>query len=79
MTPSEEALDLTGVPCPVNAARALLVIEGLPPGALLRISLDDGEPVANVPPALEEQGHVVVERAREGRGWRLLVRRGSQP
>jgi len=73
----EETLDLSGVPCPANAARALLAIESLPPGALLRISLDDGEPILNVPPALEEQGHAVVEKARAGSGWQVLVKRGS--
>jgi len=77
MSRPEESLDLTGVPCPANAARALIVIEGLNAGALLRISLDDGEPIRNVPPALEEQGHAVLEKARAGAGWQLLVRRGG--
>ena len=79
MNQPEENLDLSGIPCPANAARALLAIEGLDPGTLLRISLDDGEPIANVPPALEEQGHTVMERTRQGQGWRVLVRRGLQP
>ena len=78
MSQPEETLDLSGVPCPANAARALIAIEGLPSGALLRISLDDGEPILNVPPALEEQGHAVVEKVRAGAGWQVLVRRGDQ-
>ena len=77
MSPREETLDLLGVPCPINAARALIALEGLPAGSLLRISLDDGEPVKNVPPALAEQGHAVVEKVRSGAGWRLLVRKGD--
>lgn len=77
MSRPEETLDLSGIPCPANAARALIAIESLPPGALLRIRLDDGEPIQNVPPALEEQGHAVVEKARAGAGWQVLVRRGS--
>jgi TusA-related sulfurtransferase len=77
MSRTEETLDLTGIPCPANAARALIAIESLPAGALLRISLDDGEPIRNVPPALQEQGHAVIEQARAGAGWRVLVRRGE--
>ncbi len=78
MSRPAETLDLTGVPCPANAARALLVIEGLPAGAFLRISLDDGEPIQNVPPALEEQGHVVVDKVRIGTGWQVLVKKGEE-
>ena len=73
-----ETLDLSGVPCPQNAARALLRIGGLEPGAVLAVLLDDGEPIRNVPPALEAEGHQELSRAREKKGWRLLLRRGDR-
>ncbi|MCX5795223.1 MAG: sulfurtransferase TusA family protein [Elusimicrobia bacterium] len=79
MSKAAQTVDLTGVPCPANAARALISLEGLPAGSLLGIRLDDGEPIANVPPALAEQGHEVVEKVRDGAGWRLLVRKGDAP
>ena len=72
-----ETLDLSGVPCPQNAARALLRIEGLEPGATLAVLLDDGEPIRNVPPALEAEGHKELSRSREKKGWRLVMRRGD--
>lgn len=73
-----QTLDLSGVPCPQNAARALLRIEGLEPGAVLAVLLDDGEPIRNVPPALEAEGHQELSRIREKKGWRLLMRRGDR-
>jgi TusA-related sulfurtransferase len=73
-----ETLDLSGVPCPQNAARALLRIEGLEPGAVLAVLLDDGEPIRNVPPALEAEGHKELSRTREKKGWRLVMRRGDR-
>jgi len=74
---AEETLDLAGVPCPANAARAILKLAGMAPGAVLALIVDDGEPVRNVPPALEEQGHSVLFRTLEGGRWRLLVRNGG--
>jgi len=79
MSPREpaETLDLSGVPCPQNAARALLRIEGMDRSAVLAVILDDGEPIRNVPPALEAEGHQTLSRSREKGRWRLLVRRGD--
>jgi TusA-related sulfurtransferase len=75
--PPAETLDLSGVPCPQNAARSLLRIEGMAPGSVLAVILDDGEPIRNVPPALEAEGHKELSRSREKGGWRLVVRRGD--
>ena len=72
-----EILDLRGVPCPANTARAVLRLETMADGDVLTLLLDDGEPVANVPPAVVEEGHAIIERAREAGGWRLAVRRGG--
>lgn len=72
-----QTLDLSGVPCPQNAARALLRIEGMDPGSVLAVILDDGEPIRNVPPALEAEGHEEVSRSREKGRWLLVMRRGG--
>jgi len=73
----DETLDLSGVECPRNSARALLKLETLDPGDLLEIIVDDGEPRENVPPSLEQEGHQIVEMRRTGPGWSLLVRAGE--
>jgi TusA-related sulfurtransferase len=54
------ALDLRGVPCPMNWVRARLLLETLEPGAELQVQLDGGEPIASVPRSAIEDGHDVV-------------------
>ncbi|MCX5792825.1 MAG: sulfurtransferase TusA family protein [Elusimicrobia bacterium] len=72
-----EKLDMSGVPCPANAARALMRLEGMDPGAVLEITLDDGEPVTNLPPALEQEGHTITARRREGAKWVITARKSQ--
>jgi sulfite reductase (ferredoxin) len=76
--PPDERLDLSGVPCPQNTARALMALAILDEGAVLELLLDDGEPVENVPPALELEGHTVQSRTRTATGWRLTIVRGEE-
>ncbi|HNW44917.1 MAG TPA: sulfurtransferase TusA family protein [Elusimicrobiales bacterium] len=72
-----EKIDLSGVPCPANAARALMRLEGLDGGAELEIIIDDGEPAANLPPALEQEGHTIVGRVRAGAKWIITARKSQ--
>ena len=75
MIDANEILDLTGVPCPRNSARALLRLEMMDSGEILRVTIDDGEPIENVPPSLEVEGHTVVEREQlPDTRWVLSVR-----
>lgn len=77
MLDADETLDLTGIPCPRNSARALLRIEVMDSGQVLRVTIDDGEPIANVPASLEVEGHTVVEREQlADTRWVLSVRVG---
>ena len=72
----DDRLDLTGVPCPSNFTRALLRLEVMDEGEVLELTVDDGEPIDNVPPNLEEDGHEVIHKERLGESsWRLLVRK----
>jgi TusA-related sulfurtransferase len=54
-----EALDLRGVPCPLNWVRARLALEGLGRGERLELVLDSGEPLESVPRSALEDGHSV--------------------
>lgn len=75
MLDADETLDLTGVPCPRNSARALLRLEMMDAGQILRLTIDDGEPIDNVPASLETEGHTVAEREQRPDGrWLLSVR-----
>ena len=56
------ALDLTGVPCPMNWVRTRLALERMEPGDRLELRLDAGEPLESVPRSAREDGHEVSVR-----------------
>lgn len=66
-------LDLRGVLCPSNAVRSRLVLSSLPDGFHIKIALDDGAPIENVPQALVADGHNVVFREKKGSFWEIEV------
>lgn len=74
---ADEVLDLSGVPCPHNTARAAMKLLLMDEGEYLEIIIDDGEPKKNVPFSLEFEGHEIVRMEQVGSQWKLLVRRGD--
>ena len=78
MSPARSpALDLRGTPCPLNFIRTKLALEQVPPGELLQVDLDAGDPQQLVTQGLETAGHGVTSVAhpeQEG-AVRLLIRR----
>lgn len=74
MAGHDDELDLRGIPCPANSARAVLQIAMMNEGEGLLIFVDDGEPVENVLRSLEVAGHEIEARERDGEGWKVLVR-----
>jgi TusA-related sulfurtransferase len=73
---SDEILDLKGVPCPRNSARALLKLGGMEKGEILEIIVDDGEPVENVPASIAEEDNYKIIEKHEGEDhtWHLWVK-----
>ena len=71
--PVPESLDLRGVVCPGNAVRSRLVMAGYPCGQVLKISLDEGSPVENVPGALVADGCRIVSREKKDGYWVISV------
>ena len=65
--------DLRGVACPLNFVKAKLALEKIAVGAVLKILLDAGEPVKNVPVSFSEQGQQVIEISEEGDHFCLQV------
>jgi TusA-related sulfurtransferase len=63
-----QVIDLRGVSCPTNFVKAKLALEDMEAGDTVRILLDDGEPVKNVPRSLKAEGHKLVglKQAAEG-------------
>ena len=70
-----ESLDLSGIPCPMNAARALLKLAQMQDNSFLEIILDDGEPIVNVPVSLEDEGYLILLKERRGKQWMLQVQK----
>ena len=68
-------LDLTGIRCPLNWARAKVRLETLSPGDVVSLVVDDERSVRDLPRAAEAEGYAVLEvRAEPGR-WRIVIER----
>ncbi len=65
--------DLRGVACPMNFVKTKLALEPLAPGERLKVLLDDGAPIQNVPRSVAGEGHKIVEQTREGIHWSVLI------
>jgi len=70
-----EVLNLEGVACPQNSAKALLKLESMEVNGILEIIVDEGEPIKNVPISLEAEGHEVISKVKIDKVWRILVRK----
>jgi sulfite reductase (ferredoxin) len=71
-----QRLDLSGVACPVNFVKAKLKLETMAVGEVLRVVLDDGEPVRNVPASFKNEGQTVLETVRLADGhWQVDIRK----
>ena len=74
MKPFDADLDLTGVPCPQNAARTLMQLAMMDEDEVLRITVDDGEPIDLVPGSIEDDGHLIQARVQlEDTRWQLWI------
>lgn len=72
----DDIIDLKGVPCPRNSAKAVLKLAGMDSGEILEIIVDDGEPIENVPPSLEEDGSCDILQTVQGEDkmWHIFVK-----
>ncbi len=70
---AEVLKDLRGVSCPMNFVKTKLELAKLGSGQLLRVFLDDGEPIDNVPRSVAEEGHRIREQVKTGDYWSVLI------
>ena len=66
-------LDVRGVPCPLNWAKAKVRLEDLPRGTELAVVVDDARSVRDMPRAAEAEGYLVLEVVELGDGWRIVI------
>ena len=65
--------DLRGVSCPMNFVKTKMELAKLTSGQMLRVFLDDGEPIGNVPRSVAEEGHRIAEQIRVDDYWSVLI------
>jgi len=73
--PQTERLDLRGIRCPVNWARAKVHLEGLAPRTRLTVWVDDPRAVETLPRAAEACGHAVLLVTERTDGWTIELER----
>ena len=68
-------LDLRGVKCPLNWARAKVRLERMRRHEVLELTLDDPRGVRDIPVAAEAEGYAVLECVSTGGAWRMRIER----
>ena len=73
---SDVLMDLRGVKCPINYVKAKIKMETMEVGKTLLLYLDDGEPIANVPKSLGNDGQEILRMEKTDEGYfELLVKK----
>ncbi len=71
----DHIIDLRGVACPLNFVKAKLELEKLKVGDILKVLLDEGEPIQNAPASFAEQGQEVLDIVKVDDHYAVKVRR----
>jgi tRNA 2-thiouridine synthesizing protein A len=70
-----EELDLRGVICPYNFVKTKLKLESLEIGSQLRVLLDEGEPIRNVPQSIINEGHQILKQEKVGQYYQVVIQK----
>lgn len=57
----DESIDITNLVCPMTFVKAKAAMEELEVGQVLKVHLNEGEPMQNVPRSLKDDGHQVLK------------------
>ncbi len=68
-------MDLRGVACPLNWAKAKVRLEQLERAEMLSLLVDDVRAVRDIPHAAEAEGYAVLEVTEVDRAWRIVIER----
>ena len=72
----DERVDITDVVCPITFVKAKVAMEELEIGQVLAVTMNDGEPVQNVPRSFKEEGQQILKLIDNENGtYDLIVRR----
>ena len=74
MTPDRE-IDITLETCPMTFVRTKLALEQMKSGEILAVLLRGDEPLRNVPRAVRDHGHTIIEQTEMDDGnYYLIIR-----
>lgn len=65
--------DLRGVACPMNFVKTKVELAKIQVGGRLKILLDDGEPIDNVPRSVTTEGHDIILQEQSGDHWVVVI------
>jgi sulfite reductase (ferredoxin) len=65
--------DYRGVACPMNFVKVKFDLAKMKAGEHIRVLLDDGQPIENVPRSVAQEGHKVVAQIRLGDHWSVEI------
>lgn len=72
----DDEVDITDAVCPMTFVRAKAAIEELEIGQVLKVHLNEGEPMQNVPRSLKDDGQQVLRLAPSDEGtFNLYVKK----
>jgi sulfite reductase (ferredoxin) len=67
--------DYRTVGCPMNFVKVKLDLARMQKGQILKVLLDDGPPIENVPRSVAAEGHRVLQQKKTGDHWSVLIER----
>jgi tRNA 2-thiouridine synthesizing protein A len=73
MSGKVEHIDLCGVKCPLNWAKAKVRLEYLERGDILELLIDDPKGRRDIPRAAEAEGYVIVSIDETDGRWRIAI------
>ena len=56
-----DTVDITDVNCPITFVKAMVALDELEAGEVLKVHMNGGEPAENVPRSMKEEGHEVLD------------------
>ncbi len=66
-------LNLTGVKCPINFVKTKVQLSKMSVGEKLKVILDDGDPIKNVPESLKAEGQKVLSQQQLENGQHAII------
>ena len=67
--------DYRGVACPMNFVKVKIDLSTMAARENMRIFLDDGQPIENVPRSVEEEGHEILSQVKKDDYWEVVIRK----